>query len=547
MALYHYKGFFETEKAGQYIFATASNWGSHLLIDDKEVVSWPGKHNYRAGIRGQKRGQIRLEPGVHKLEYHNCISWGGMFTLAAWQSPKGKLGLMTRGDFLPVGRYVVTAIGYNELTKDGGSFEWQIVDVWRLDNRPGAPALTKPVDGAALVQMRFKVIRAKGTEKYSYRWKFDDGKIETGENVEHVFLRTGMCPVTFEVLEDQKVVAEVAQKVYAHALWDKVQHEPENIQTFEKAISESDFGKVPIGALVNLYAFADGLERPQLKQQVVAALMKRVDELVAVSRHWRFCFELGRYLRTAPVQQYEQALTLFTNLREKSTENRQVQQQAMVAQAELLVQCFGKVQEAIEILNQLEKNRDLDKEATRRFGIIWAEALIAVGQANRAREMLGPATPASIRPAFGGLLESSKQRNRAIKHMGMLRHARLLAEAKDDPVQLDYAMEKIETILAEDPAKVLMPSLNLVRLDVHLARQEHLIAFHLAERLNKLELSNYYHLEVLVRQVRALCGIKAVEQAKVIYAAIAKDYPYSPVVAEAKKAIVEVVMAGQER
>jgi hypothetical protein len=52
-------------------------------------------------------------------------------------------------------------------------------------------------------------------------------------------------------------------------------------------------------------------------------------------------------------------------------------------------------------------------------------------------------------------------------------------------------------------------------------------------------------LEVLVRQVRALCGIKAVEQAKVIYEAIAKDYPYSPVVAEAKKAIVEVVMAGQ--
>ena len=32
--------------------------------------------------------------------------------------------------------------------------------------------------------------------------------------------------------------------------------------------------------------------------------------------------------------------------------------------------------------------------------------------------------------------------------------------------QLDYAMEKIETILAEDPVKVLMPSLNLVRLDI---------------------------------------------------------------------------------
>ncbi len=548
MALYHYKGFFETEKAGQYIFATASNWGSHLLIDGKEVVSWPGEHNYRAGIRGQKQGRIRLEPGLHKLEYHNYIPWGGMFTLAAWQSPKGKLGLITRGDFLPVGRYVATAIGYNELTKDGGSFEWQIVDDWRLDDRPGAPALAKPAVGAALVQMRFKVIRAKGTDKYSYRWKFDDGKIETGQSIEHVFLRTGMCPVTFEVLEDRKVVAEVAQKVHAHALWDKVRPEPMNIQTFEKAISESDFGRLPIGALVNLYAFADGLERAELKQQVVAALMKRVGELVVEARHRRFCFELGRHLRSAPVRQYEQALRLFTGLWEKSTEDKRVQQQAMVCQAELLLQCFGKVKEAGEILSQLEKVRDLDKEAGQRpvrskpsvaghrFGIIRAETLVAVGEVQRAREMLE------------NLLESSKQGSKTsekVKHMGMLRHARLLAEARDDPVQLDYAMEKIETILAEDPVKMLMPSLNLVRLDIHLARGEHLIAFHLAQRLNKLELSNYYKLEVLVRQVRALCGIKAVEQAKVIYEAMAKDYPYSPVVAEAKKAIVEVVMAGQ--
>jgi len=79
-----------------------------------------------------------------------------------------------------------------------------------------------------------------------------------------------------------------------------------------------------------------------------------------------------------------------------------------------------------------------------------------------------------------------------------------------------------------------------------LARREYLIAFHLAERLNKLELSNYDRLEVLVRQVKALCGIKAVEQAKVIYETVTQDYPYSPAVVEAKKAIVEAVVAGQK-
>jgi len=526
LALYRYKGFFRTEKKGQYIFAIASDGGSHLLIDGNVVVSWPGEHDYRAGIRGEKQGQVMLEPGVHKLEYLNCSPWGKMFTLAALQRPEEKLNLVTRSDFLPVRRYVVTAIGYNELTKDGGSFEWQIADDWRADQRQ-----------ATLVQVRFNVIKAGKADDCSYRWKFDDGKIETGESVEHVFLRPGMRTVTLEVLKDQEVFAEVTQRVHAHALWDSTHLEPKNMQTFEKAISESDFSKVPIGDVVNVYAFADGVKRPPWKQKAVAALVKRVDELVAESQHWHFCLELGQHLSSTPIQQYEQALELFTLLAEKSAKDRLVRQQAMVSQAELLVQCFGKAQEALEIINRLEKEKGLDKEVAHHFGIVQAEALIAVGETKRAREILQ------------NMSESSKQQNKTkqeIGHMGMLRHARLLAEDKDDPVQLDYAMEKIEAVLAQEPMKVLMPSLNLIRLDVHLARREYLIAFHLAERLNKLELSNYDRLEVLVLQVKALCGIKAVEQAKVIYETVTQDYPYSPAVVEAKKAIVEAVVAGQK-
>jgi hypothetical protein len=108
-------------------------------------------------------------------------------------------------------------------------------------------------------------------------------------------------------------------------------------------------------------------------------------------------------------------------------------------------------------------------------------------------------------------------------------------------------MKNIEEIITDEPVKLLMPNLNLVRLDVHLARGEYLIAFYLAERLNKLELSNYYRSQVLVREVKALCGSEAVEQAKVIYETMTKDYPYSPAVAEARRTIVETVVTGQKR
>ncbi len=549
LALYRYEGFFRTEEAGQYVFATASNWSSHLLVDGNLVISWPGEHNYRAGIKGQKQGKISLGAGVHKLEYLNYSPWGQMFTLAAWQRPQEKLSLMTRGDFLPVGRFVATAIGYKDLAKDAGSprqgqagasFKWQITDDWRLDQGK-----------AALVRMRFDVLKAKRNVDYAYRWKFDDGKIETGESIEHVFLRPQMRTVTLEVLKDGGVIAEIKQKIHVHLLWDKIQLEPKSIQAFEKAISESDFSKVPIGDIVNLYAFADGLKRQQWKQQAVVALMKRMDELVAEPRHQQFCLELGRYLRSAPVRQYEQALKLFTRVyQEKSAPSPAVRRHAMVSQAELLVQCFGKAQEALKILNQVEKGKKLDNqipssagfEQTRRwrarFRMAQAEVLVALDHLEKAREILQ------------NLRAGSKQSNKTsqdVKYVGLLRHARLLAENTDDPVQLDYAMEKIEAIIANDPVKLLMPNLNLIKLDVHLARKEYLVAFYLAERLNKLELSNYYRSEVLVRQIKALCGIKAVEQAKVIYETMTTDYPYSPAVAEAKKAIVETVVAGQNK
>jgi len=535
LVLYRYEGFFRTEEAGRYIFATASNWASHLLVDGNLVISWPGEHNYRAGIKGEKQGKISLEAGVHKLEYLNYSPWGKMFALAACKKPQEKLGLLTRGDFLPVGRFVATAIGYKDLTKDGdsprqgqagASFKWQISDDWRLDQ-----------EKAALIRMRFDALKAQRDVDYSYRWKFDDGTIETGESIEHVFLRPEMRTVTLEVLKNEEVIAKVRQKIHVHILWDKIQLEPGNKQAFEKAISESNFNKLPVGDIVNLYIFADGLERQLWRQQTVAALTKRMDELVAESEHRHFCLELGQYLRSAPVRQYEQALKLFARLHEKSAPNTGVRQNAMVSQAELLVQCFGKAQEALRILNQLEE-RKLDKKIVTRFRMAKAEALIALEQVEEAREILQNLRTGS---------EQADNIKQEVKDVGRLRAARQLADNTDDPEQLDYAMEKIEAIIANDPVKSLMPNLNLIKLDAHLARKEYLIAFYLAERLNKLDLSNYHRSQILVRQIKALCGTKAVEQAKVIYETIATDYPYSPAVAEAKKIIVETVVAGQKQ
>ena len=153
LALYRYTGFFEADRAGEYLFATASNWGSHLLVDDKPVVSWPGNHNYREGITGQKQGKVVLQPGVHKLDYFNYSPWGTMFTLAAWQPPGSKLGVMAGSDFPATRGFVVTGIEYNPAADKKPSFEWNVVDDWRLDH-----------DKIALICMRFRAFPDRHAE-----------------------------------------------------------------------------------------------------------------------------------------------------------------------------------------------------------------------------------------------------------------------------------------------------------------------------------------------------------------------------------------------
>ena len=178
---YRYTGYFHVPKKGRYTFATISRWDSYISIDGKEVAGWPGKHDYHGGRRGEKNGTISLEPSNHKLEYFNYAPWGQMFTITAWKKPGEELRAMTRTDFLPLGQYKVTSADFNDSSKVYAGFEWSVADDFRLEQ-----------DGLSFVTTRFKAIRPERLTRYAYRWTFDDGTVETGETVDHVFLRPGL-------------------------------------------------------------------------------------------------------------------------------------------------------------------------------------------------------------------------------------------------------------------------------------------------------------------------------------------------------------------
>ncbi|MHC4567407.1 MAG: PKD domain-containing protein, partial [Planctomycetota bacterium] len=510
--LYRYRGFFQVNQAGTYSFATMSNWDSYLAVDGKLVIGWPGKHNQWDGRRGEKQGTVSLSPGVHKLEYYNYSPWGRMYCLAAWKKPGDELRPMTRTDFLAVGQYRPILARLNDPDKIYVPFEWSTIDEFRTEQT-----------GRAFVTMRFDGLIPPGSG-YSCRWTFDDGIAATGRTVEHVFLRQGLRKVQLEVRSEDKVVGRTSDDVYVHGRWDKTIQNLKNADSYGEVIRTRNFDKVPADDIVNLSLLADVAERPDWKTIATAALIKNLPRLVRESDDANFMFDFGRHLQSAKLGQHGKALELFSRMAGKASLGKSITDRAKVHQAEILVKYFGKYDEALKTLGK----QGAGGSGGHRAVLARAQAMLGLKRAAEATNLIRK---------LGGAVDVKREIK--IKHSGMIRHARLLAETEDDPNELDHASAMIETLIAEDAAKVFSPNVNLVALDIHLARREFEPALYLAERLQHLQLNDYDRAEILTRHVVASCGLKDLDRARTGYAKLSKDYPYSPALSDAKKAIMQ--------
>ena len=518
---HHYTGFFKVDKNGKYRFATISRYDSYISVDDNLVVGWPGRHDVNRARRGEKQGTISLEPGVHKLEYFLCSPWPEMFAVAAWKKPGEELRVMTRTDFVGVGRFKAVSADLGEPNQVYAAFEWSAVDDFRLEQT-----------GPCFVAMQFDAVRPDPLTRYSYRWSFDDGTTAEGETVEHVFLRPGLRKVRLEVGLQGKTLAINEHEVYVHPQWDKCFMNISDTDSFNKVIRQRNLDKAPPKDLVNLFILADKADRPGWKELATTGLSGNLAGLVQESGDTDFLFDFGRYLLGPELKQYGKSLELFNLLRQKSNAETSVRQQAGICETEILTAYFGKNDQALAVLEQLPAADSMRDDLAARLALAKAQAMLGLGRTTEAVELV---------EQLSALSNSADKANLKVKHTGLIRHARVLAENQDDPNQLDYAMANIETVVAEDPAKIFSPGLNLVKLDIHLARAEFQAVFHLTERLKNLQLSDYDIAEVLARQVFASCGLKNVEKAKAVYAQLSNDYPYNPATEKAKQAIIQAI------
>jgi len=494
LALYRYTGYFNVDEAGDYTFATNSLWGSWVLVDDRPVVGWPGTHSNRDGRRGEKQADITLRPGIHKIEYLNFSEPAKMFTTAAWKRPEGKLRIMEGRDFLPVERWRAGHVASLLSSSGAAIFQWRVTDDVR-------PVETK----SALIQIEFEALDIEGQSDLSFNWDFGDGISASGRRLRHVFAGPGPRQVTLSILKNGRTLATTTQTVNVHLMWEKAFANLFNVRPFEEALVKGGLDRLVLKDLVCVFDFADAMDRQTLKKQAAFAMAARATEAASEEGLRKTYLKASRYLRGPWIKRYDLARQILF---------------ALAAGSKAGSSTYA------DILLDKKRLGGLSDTQKRRLLRIRLETSAGTGSVGQVNDLLAR----NARPAPG-----KDARLKRLRHAGYLNHARQLLEHKDDPLQLGYAMEKIEDILADDPARVFDSELNLVRLDIHLARKEYSIAFHLAERLDKLDLSEYHRPLIILRKIRALSGLKDIARCREAYRRLADDYPASAVLEPSSK------------
>ena len=182
-----YTGTMRITPGGDYTFWTSSRDCSFFLIDDKPVVSAPGRHGPMRRARPERGKTVRLSEGKHKFEYYHAAAGGGAIMSLAWV--QGPAGEKPRPVVIPSSVFRANSIGRAE----AGALTTRtkkLVPDFRYKIAGEVPLPGEPLP---LIGVSFQDVSPPGlSAKAKYRWDFGDGQTSELRNPAHVYLRPGL-------------------------------------------------------------------------------------------------------------------------------------------------------------------------------------------------------------------------------------------------------------------------------------------------------------------------------------------------------------------
>lgn len=493
--LARYEAWFRINQAGEYAFATLSDDASFLAVDDKPLAEWPGIHGTEGGRYGEKKGRLRLEPGLHRLRYDLAQGDGLLAAVASWCPPGKKyFQVMQPNDFVPLARFS-SCSAESAPAVPAAHFEWRIDRSARLGP-------------ACLVGVSFRAMPVAGA---SNAWSFGDGTQGEGGSLEHVFIGAGPRTVRLSVRRPGAPTVTIEQLVDVHPDWRQIEECPDSVLfPLKEAVQKRPLPSLTAGELEAVARFADLLgDRVWLEQAGRECLNRKSGFSPDFAR---VLLAMAVTFRQALFRDYEAAETMFEIARKTSAgpESGLLKTRIALARAENLLNGRLEAPAAKTLLESL-RDDELDDAQKRRRNLLLADTQLAMGKPENALQILR-----SLKPLESGTLSGVWLQARLVTAADLVRRK-----------EWNDAAERLESILNDFPLERGKTETGLLLMDAYAGRGEALPALALGERLLQVDALDDARARLLLRLAnlhRARGDAAASARCRAL---LKKDFPYS--------------------
>lgn len=501
--LANYTGWFRVATPNNYGFATDSSGPTILKVDGRLVTTWLGEHNTNRGRRAEHSGILHLEAGLHCLQYQHLQLDGERGCEVAWKPPGwAAYELMRPVDFLPAARFRAT--GFVSTTQPGQLyFHWHTEDICGLGD-------------AMMLRVRFVV--TDNNQPRKYRWRFDDGGIAAGTDVQHAFVQPGLRQVTLEAWEQGTLVASNTARVWIAADWAAPKWWDEKLYEGMKLdFLRQDLRKIPANELAKLAELAERADDQFFLRNAGKFMVQRAEELATPAAGGQF-YRLGRAFAHQGDEGDAQAKTCYQLALAPSRAAGGLANKAKLRLAELLIDVYGQPDEAQSLMRQIS-GAGLSSDEVRLQKRLEGDLLWARGNIEPARTQYLALTPA--KPA--GTAD--------LPRLARLEGISLMLEHK----QFDEAWEALERLQLEFPLERLAPGTELIEVELALRRNGFRRAFTICQRLLPLADNSLHLPELLYHTVESGLALERRDEAEQALKRLQKEFPYSKAAAEANR------------
>jgi hypothetical protein len=359
LALARYVGFLRLPADGEYRFHFRAWQGGFLVVDGQTAVELSPADALEllaAPNNAHKIVALKLGAGPHRVEVYQYGQDGQFAVSLGWSSDAHTAPRIVGRDFTLVEAIAPASAGPQqgrEAAKPAVSFSWpdrgdpswrQCLGQWPAED---------------LVAWQLSAQAAAPAGPVTYRWRFDDGHAAEGPSVLHVFGRTGMRQVTVEAV-DAKTGAVLASRtgtVHVQPRWDWPEGHPFAQVAEDIKKRSAEFAAVtPVGELLSLHAWACQSRRADLRAPLGAALVKRMDEVLAKAPADRL-LDLGTVLAEPEEQQYAAAEKVLRAAFDRLPPGSHARKAAALGLADVLSGAADKSKEALDLLAGVEAVR----------------------------------------------------------------------------------------------------------------------------------------------------------------------------------------------